>query len=265
VKITTTITPIERNRVNVTFAVDEGEVARIRQIKIIGNQAFKEDELRDQLKMTTPGLFTWYSKADQYSRQKLAGDIEAIRSFYLNRGYLEMQIDSTQVSISPDKKDIFITININEGKKYKVTSVKLDGEMLGREQELAALLSLKAGDAYSGERMTESTKKISERMGVFGYAFANVNAVPDINREKAEVAFTIFVDPGKRIYVRNINIGGNNRTRDTCLHQLGRKPFVPGVMNGVVVTHHDQRNINVKSPDSLQNRNWCRSVIQCSL
>ena len=223
VKITTTITPIERNRVNVTFAVDEGEVARIRQIKIIGNQAFKEDELRDQLKMTTPGLFTWYSKADQYSRQKLAGDIEAIRSFYLNRGYLEMQIDSTQVSISPDKKDIFITININEGKKYKVTSVKLDGEMLGREQELSALVSLKAGDAYSGERMTESTKKISERMGVFGYAFANVNAVPDINREKAEVAFTIFIDPGKRIYVRNINIGGNNRTRDAVIRREFRQ------------------------------------------
>lgn len=223
VKITTTITPIERNRVNVTFAVDEGEVARIRQIKIIGNQAFKEDELRDQLKMTTPGWFTWYSKADQYSRQKLAGDIEAIRSFYLNRGYLEMQIDSTQVSISPDKKDIFITININEGKKYKVTSVKLDGEMLGREQELATLVSLKAGDAYSGERMTESTKKISERMGVFGYAFANVNAVPEIDREKAEVAFTIFVDPGKRIYVRNINIGGNDRTRDSVIRREFRQ------------------------------------------
>jgi len=223
VKITTTVTPIERNRVNVTFAVDEGEVARIRQIKIIGNQAFKEDELRDQLKMTTPGWFTWYSKADQYSRQKLAGDIEAIRSFYLNRGYLEMQIDSTQVSISPDKKDIFITININEGKKYKVTSVKLDGEMLGREQELAGLVSLKAGDAYSGERMTESTRKISERMGVFGYAFANVNAVPEIDREKAEVAFTIFVDPGKRIYVRNINIGGNDRTRDSVIRREFRQ------------------------------------------
>ena len=223
VKITTTITPIERNRVNVTFAVDEGEVARIRQIKIIGSQAFKEDELRDQLKMTTPGWFTWYSKADQYSRQKLAGDIEAIRSFYLNRGYLEMQIDSTQVSISPDKKDIFITININEGKKYTITGVKLEGEMLGREQELTALVSLKSGDAYSGERMTESTKKISERMGVFGYAFANVNAVPEINREKAEVAFTIFVDPGKRVYVRNINIGGNDRTRDAVIRREFRQ------------------------------------------
>ncbi|MFM8246505.1 MAG: outer membrane protein assembly factor BamA [Burkholderiaceae bacterium] len=223
VKITTTVTPIERNRVNVNFDVDEGEVARIRQIKIIGNQAFKEDELRDQLKMSTPGWFTWYSKADQYSRQKLAGDIEALRSYYLNRGYLEMQVDSTQVSISPDKKDIFITINISEGKKFKVTSVKLDGEMLGREQELAGLVTLKAGDAYSGERMTESTKKISERMGVFGYAFANVNAVPDIDRDKAEVAFTIFVDPGKRVYVRNINIGGNDRTRDAVIRREFRQ------------------------------------------
>lgn len=223
VKITTTVTPIERNRVNVTFAVDEGEVARIRQIKIIGNDAFKEDDLRDQLKMSTSGWFTWYSKSDQYSRQKLAGDIEALRSYYLNRGYLEMQVDSTQVSISPDKKDIFITINITEGKKYKVTEVKLEGEMLGRDQELASLVSLKPGDAYSGERMTESTKKISERMGVFGYAFANVNAVPSINRDKAEVAFTIFVDPGKRIYVRNINIGGNDRTRDSVIRREFRQ------------------------------------------
>ncbi|MEY4370086.1 MAG: hypothetical protein RL564_2036 [Pseudomonadota bacterium] len=223
VKITTTVTPIERNRVNVTFAVDEGEVARIRQIKIIGNEAFKEDDLRDQLKMSTAGWFTWYSKADQYSRQKLAGDIEALRSYYLNRGYLEMQVDSTQVSISPDKKDIFITINITEGKKYKVTEIKLEGEMLGRDQELAGLVSLKPGDAYSGERMTESTKKISERMGVFGYAFANVNAVPSINRDKAEVAFTIFVDPGKRIYVRNINIGGNDRTRDSVIRREFRQ------------------------------------------
>ncbi len=223
VKITTTVTPIERNRVNVTFAVDEGEVARIRQIKIIGGQAFKEDELLEQLKMSTPGWFTWYSKADQYSRQKLAGDIEALRSFYLNRGYLEMQVDSTQVSISPDKKDIFITINLTEGKKYKITNIKLEGEMLGREQELSDLVSLKAGDAYSGERMTESTKKISERMGVFGYAFANVNAVPNINRDKAEVAFTIFVDPGKRVYVRNINIGGNDRTRDSVIRREFRQ------------------------------------------
>ncbi len=223
VKVTTTITPIERNRVNVSFDVDEGEVARIRQIKIIGNKAFKESELRDQLKMSTPGWFSWYTKADQYSKQKLAGDIEALRSFYLNRGYLEVQVESTQVSISPDKKDIFVTINVNEGKKYTVTGIRLEGEMLGREKELESLLALKPGEAYSGEKMNESTKKIAERMGVFGYAFANVNAMPEVNRDKAEVAFTIFVDPGKRVYVRNINIAGNDRTRDSVIRREFRQ------------------------------------------
>jgi outer membrane protein insertion porin family len=223
VKITTTITPIERNRVNVSFDVYEGEVARIRQIRIIGNKAFKEDELRDRLKMSTSSLFSWYTKADQYSKQKLAGDIETLRSFYLNSGYLEVQIESTQVSISPDKKDIFVTINLKEGQKYMVTGIRLEGEMLGREQEFESLVALKAGNAYSGEKMNESTKKISERMSVFGYAFANVNAVPDINREKSEVAFTIFVDPGKRVYVRKINIAGNDRTRDTVIRREFRQ------------------------------------------
>lgn len=223
VKITTTVTPIERNRVNVTFAVDEGEVARIKQINIVGNKAFPEKELRDQIKLSTSGWFTWYSKADQYSKQKLAGDIEALRSFYLNRGYLEMQVESTQVSITPDKKDIYITVNINEGEKFTVADIKLEGEMLGREKEFESLISLKAGEPYSGEKMTESTRKISERMGVFGYAFANVNASPQINREKNEVSFTVFVDPGKRVYVRRINIGGNDRTRDEVIRREFRQ------------------------------------------
>ena len=223
VQVTTTITPIERNRVNVTFAVDEGEIAKIKQINIIGNKVFPEDDLLGQLKLSTSGWFTWYSKADQYSKQKLAGDIEALRSFYLNRGYLEMQVDSTQVSITPDKKDIFVTINISEGQKFTIADIKLEGEMLGRESELASLVQLKKGDAYSGEKMTQSTKKISERMGVFGYAFANVNAAPEINREKGEVSFTIFVDPGKRVYVRRINVGGNDRTRDEVIRREFRQ------------------------------------------
>jgi outer membrane protein insertion porin family len=223
VQITTTVTPIERNRVNVTFAVEEGEIARIKQINIIGNKAFSESDLFGQIKLSTSGWFTWYSKADQYSKQKLAGDIEALRSFYLNRGYLEMQVESTQVSITPDKKDIFVTVNIIEGEKYKIAGIKLEGEMLGREEELAALVMLKKGDDYSGEKMTASTKKISERMGVFGYAFANVNASPDINREKNEVNFTIFVDPGKRIYVRRINVAGNDRTRDEVIRREFRQ------------------------------------------
>ena len=223
VKITTTVTPIERNRVNVTFAVDEGEVARIKKINIVGNKSFSEKELRDQIKLSTSGWFTWYSKADQYSKQKLAGDIETLRSFYLNRGYLEMQVESTQVSITPDKKDIYITVNISEGAKFTISDIKLEGEMLGREKEFESLISLKPGDAYSGEKMTESTRKIAERMGVFGYAFANVNASPQVNREKNEVSFTVFIDPGKRVYVRRINIGGNDRTRDEVIRREFRQ------------------------------------------
>src|SRR5450830_301756 len=193
-KVTTTITPVERNRVAVSFAVDEGDVSRIKQINIVGNKAFSDGNLRDQLKLTTPGWFTWYTKADQYSKQKLAGDIESLRSYYLDRGYLEMQIESTQVSITPDKKDIYITININEGEKYTVSDIKLDGEMFGMQDDLAALVQLKKGDVYSGTKLTDSTKKISERLGNFGYAFSNVNANPNVDREKKEVAFTIMVD-----------------------------------------------------------------------
>ncbi|EJL94186.1 Beta-barrel assembly machine subunit BamA [Herbaspirillum sp. CF444] len=222
-KVTTTVTPVERNRVAVSFAVDEGDVSRIKQINIVGNKAFSDGNLRDQLKLTTPGWFTWYTKADQYSKQKLAGDIESLRSYYLDRGYLEMQVESTQVSITPDKKDIYITININEGEKYTVSSIKLDGEMFGMQDDLTALVQLKKGDVYSGAKLTDSTKKISERLGNFGYAFANVNANPNVDREKKEVAFTIMVDPGKRVYVRHINIAGNTKTRDEVIRREFRQ------------------------------------------
>lgn len=223
VQVTTTVTPIERNRVIINFAVDEGDVSRIRQINIVGNKAFSDSELRALLKLSTPGWFTWYSKADQYSKQKLAGDIETLKSFYLNHGYLEMQVESTQVSITPDKKDIYITINISEGDKFTVSDVKLEGEMFGRQEELKSLVGLKSGDVYSGEKLAESIKKISERLGNFGYAFANVNANPEINREKKEVSFTILVDPGKRVYVRRINIAGNTRTRDEVIRREFRQ------------------------------------------
>lgn len=223
VSITTTVTPLERNRVSINFAVDEGDVARIKNISIIGNKAYSEKDLVKKLALRTPGWFTWYTKADQYSKQKLAGDIETLKSFYQNNGYLEMRIESTQVSITPDKKDIFITLNISEGEKYTVSDVKLEGEMFGREAEMASLVQLKKGDVYSGEKLTASTKNISERMGNFGYAFANVNANPQINREKKEVAFNILVDPGKRVYVRNINISGNTKTRDEVIRREMRQ------------------------------------------
>ena len=223
VQITTTVTPVERNRVNISFAVDEGEVARIKQINVIGNKDFPDSELRALLNLRTPGWFTWYTKSDQYSKQKLTGDIEALRSFYLNRGYLEMQVESTQVSITPDKRDIYITINISEGEKFTVADVKLEGEMLGRGDELKSLVELTRGDVYSGEKLAESVKKISERMGNFGYAFANVNANPEINREKKEVSFTVLIDPGKRVYVRRINVAGNTKTRDEVIRREFRQ------------------------------------------
>jgi outer membrane protein insertion porin family len=223
VKITTTVTPIERNRVTVMFNVDEGEIARIKHINIVGNKHFSDKELREVMALSTSGWFTWYSKADQYSKTKLTGDIEAVKSFYLNRGYLEANIESTQVSITPDKKDIYLTVNITEGEKYTVSGVKLEGEMFGREDELKSLLLLRPGATYSGDLLTESNKRISDRLGTFGYAFANVNANPEIDRDKRQVAFTFFIDPGKRAYVRHMNISGNTTTRDEVIRREFRQ------------------------------------------
>jgi outer membrane protein insertion porin family len=223
VKVTTTVTPIERNRVNIVFAVDEGDVAKIKQINLVGNKAFSDSELRDQLALNTGGWFSWYTKANQYSKTKLTGDLESLKSYYLNRGYIEMQVESTQVSITPDKKDIYITINISEGEKYKVADIKFEGEMFGREEELRQLVLLRRGEIYSGERLTATNKLISDRLGTFGYAFANVNANPDIDREKREVGFTFFIDPGKRAYVRHMNIAGNTTTRDEVIRREFRQ------------------------------------------
>ncbi|MGZ3181523.1 MAG: outer membrane protein assembly factor BamA [Telluria sp.] len=223
VKITTTITPIERNRVTVTFNVDEGETAKIKGINIVGNKAFSDKELREQLQLTTSGWFTWYSKADQYSKTKLTGDIEAIKSWYLDHGYLEANVESTQVAITPDKKDIYLTINITEGEKYTVSGVKLEGEMFGREEELRRLVLVRPGQTYSGTLLTESNKRISDRLANFGYAFANVNANPEIDREKRTVAFTFMVDPGRRAYVRHMNISGNTTTRDEVIRREFRQ------------------------------------------
>ncbi|MET0319822.1 MAG: outer membrane protein assembly factor BamA [Duganella sp.] len=223
VKLVTTVTPLERNRVNITFAVDEGEIAKIKEINIVGNKVFSDKELKDQLALNTGGWFDWYTKSNQYSKTKLTGDIESLKSYYLNRGYIEMNIDSTQVSITPDKKDIYITINITEGEKYNVADIKFEGETFGREDELRSLVLLRKGNVYSGELLTATNKLISDRLGTFGYAFANVNANPDINREKREVGFTFFIDPGKRAYVRHMNIAGNTTSRDEVIRREFRQ------------------------------------------
>jgi len=223
VNVTTTVTPLERNRVSLNFTVDEGEVAKIREIRIIGARAFRESDLVKLFNLRTPGLMTWYSKADQYSRQKLSGDLETLRSHYLDRGYLEFNIESTQVSITPDKRDIYITVAITEGPQYKVNEIKIAGEPLISEAEVRKLLKMKSGDTFSRARLTESTKAISDRLGNDGYAFANVNATPQLDKEKRTADFTFFIDPGRRVYVRRINVTGNNRTRDEVVRREMRQ------------------------------------------
>jgi outer membrane protein insertion porin family len=223
VVITTTVTPLERNRVAINFNVDEGEVAKIRQISIIGAKAFSEKDLLDLFVLRTPGMMTWWSKLDQYSRPKLSADIESLRSHYLDRGYLEFAIDSTQVTISPDKRDIFISISLTEGPKYTVSDIKVAGELLIPEEEIRKLITVKSGEVFSRTRIAESTKNINDRLGNDGYAFANVNAAPELDKVKHQASFTFFIDPGRRVYVRRMNVGGNTRTRDEVIRREMRQ------------------------------------------
>jgi outer membrane protein insertion porin family len=222
-QVTTTVTPQERNRVAINFNVDEGDSAKIARINIVGTQAFSEKLLLSEMTLTTPGWLTWYTKNDQYSKQKLQADLESLRSFYQNRGYLEFNVDSTQVSITPDKQDIYITINITEGPRYTVSDVHLAGDLPVAESELTPLIQVRPGDTYSRERLQASVKAISDRLGNEGYAFANVNAVPEMDRDKKQAGFTVYIDPGRRVYVRKINISGNTRTRDEVIRREMRQ------------------------------------------
>jgi outer membrane protein insertion porin family len=222
-QVTTTVTPQERNRVAINFTIDEGDAAKIARINIVGNKAFTEKQLLDTMTLTTPGWITWYTKNDQYSKPKLSADLESLRSFYQNRGYLEFNVESTQVSISPDKEDVYITIAINEGGRYSVGDIRLAGEMMVPEPELAALIQLRRGDVFSREKLQMSTKDISDRLGADGYAFANVNAVPEMDRANLTASFTFYVDSGRRVYVRRININGNARTRDEVIRREMRQ------------------------------------------
>ena len=219
VKITTTVTPLERNRVGINIAVSEGRAARIKQISIVGNKVYDDKTLLEDFQLSTPTLLSFYTGVDQYSKQKLSGDLETLRSFYLDRGYINFNIDSTQVSITPDKKDIYITVNITEGEQFHVKEVRLAGDLVVEPQELFPLVDLNPGDVFSRKRVTETVTKIGERLGDQGYAFANVNTIPEVDNETKEVVVTFFVDPGKRVYVRRINMVGNTRTRDEVLRR----------------------------------------------
>ncbi len=217
--VKTTVTPLERNRVALRFDIEEGAVTKIADINIIGAKDFTEKQLLRQMKLTTPGWFTWFTKDDQYSKQQLTADLEALRSYYLNRGYLEFNIESTQVSITPDREKIFITVAITEGPVYRVGEVKFSGDLIVGEPELRRLLQVRQGDVFSREKVVDATKKVSDRLGNDGYSFANVNPVPDLDREKRIAGFTFFVDPGRRVYVRRINVTGNQKTQDEVIRR----------------------------------------------
>ncbi len=236
VKITTTTTPLERNRVAINFDISEGRTARIKKINFVGNEKFKDRELRGLLVLRKPDLLSWFTKNDQYSKQKLSADLETLRSYYLDRGYLEFNIESTQVSITPDLRDIYITINITEGAQYTVSDINVAGELLVPEEEIRKLILLKAGEVFARQKLTESTKLITDRLGDDGYAFANINASPELDHEKRQVAFTFFIDPGRRVYIRSINITGNDRTRDEVIRREFRQ------MEGA---WHSTKNINI--------------------
>ena len=222
-EVVTTVTPQERNRVNVTFTITEGTAAKIRELRIVGNKAFPEDELTGLLDLNDGGWLNWYTKADRYSRTKLNADLETLRSFYLNRGYLEFNVSSTQVAISPDKQDISITVTVDEGQPYTVTEVKLEGEYLGKEEDFKTLVSIKPGEPYRAEAVANTTRAFVERFGTFGYAFARVDPRTDIDRANGRVVVNLVSDPQRRVYVRRISVAGNSRTRDEVVRREFRQ------------------------------------------
>ena len=222
-EIVTTVTPVERNRVKLTFTVTEGGPSKIKEIRITGNQAFSEDTLKDQFNLDVGNWLSWYTKSDRYSRTKLNADLESLRSYYLARGFLEFRVDSTQVAISPDKQDISIAINITEGDRFVVSGVRLEGNYLGKDDEFKALVKIGLGQPYNAETVTETTKAFTDYFGKFGYAFARIDPRPEIDRVNNRVNFVLQADPSRRAYVRRINVAGNNRTRDEVIRREFRQ------------------------------------------
>jgi outer membrane protein insertion porin family len=222
-QVVTTVTPIERNRVNLTFTVTEGEPAKISEIHIVGNKVFDESTLRKLFDLDTGGWLSWYTKSNRYSRAKLNADIETLRSYYLARGYLEFKVDSTQVAILPNKTDIGITINVTEGERFVVSSVKLAGNYLGKDDEFKALVAIRPGEAFNADEVAKTTKAFTDYFGNFGYAFARVEAKPEFDRVNNRVALVLQANPSRRAYVRNINVAGNTRSRDVVVRREFRQ------------------------------------------
>lgn len=219
VEIKSSLTKLERNRVGVKINIDEGDIARIKKINIVGIKAFKEGTLRDQISSSEPDWMSWYTKTDQYSKQKLEADLEALRSFYLDRGYLEFDVLSTQVNLSENKKEVFLTINVHEGEKYTVKETRFAGNLTLPEEALRKLVMIKGGEIFSRDKLNTSILNITEKLGNNGYAFANVNAAPEVDKANRTVTLTFYIEPNRKTYVRRINIAGNKKTRDEVIRR----------------------------------------------
>lgn len=221
--INSEVTDLDRNRVAIAIKIAEGKVAKIKQINVVGNNSYEDEDLLDEFELSTTNWLSWYTKDDQYSKQKLSADLERLRSYYLDRGYIKFDIESTQVSITPDKKEIYVTVNVKEGEVYKVNEVKLTGKMIVPPDQVLPLVKIGPEDTFSRKLATETSKGISDRLGEEGYIFANVNMVPDIKEDQKTVDITFFVDPGKQVYVRRVNFQGNTKTRDEVLRREMRQ------------------------------------------
>ena len=222
VDVKTTVTPLDRNRVRLSMVVDEGEAASIKSIRFVGNHIMSDDDLSEQMSLTPSGWMTWYTKGDLYSREKLAADIEAIRSYYLNSGYLDFKVDSVQVSIAPNKKDIFITINVTEGAQYRISGVELTGDMLGLQSELESLIEIENDSIYNAEVINNASTAMVDKLTTLGYAFATARPTPVVTGpNEAKIVYTI--DPGRRAYVRRVNISGNSKTQDEVIRREVRQ------------------------------------------
>jgi outer membrane protein insertion porin family len=218
-EVVTTVTPLERNRVNVTFTMTEGDAAKIKEIRIVGAQAFSQGDLLGLFEQTPSGWLTWYSKSDRYSRSKLNADLEALRAYYVNRGYLEFAVESTQVTISPDKQEITITISVREGQPYTVTAVRLEGDYLGKDDEFKSRVLVRPGTPYNGQAVSETARRFTDLFGLYGYAFARVEQRPEIDRATGQVQVVLVANPQRRVYVRRIEVAGNTRTRDEVVRR----------------------------------------------
>ena len=219
VVIKPTVATIDRNRVDVTLDITEGKGARLRDINIVGNGTFNDDIIRESWESNTSNWLSWYKRDDQYSREKLSGDLEKLTDYYLDRGYVDFNVDSTQVAISPDKKDVYLTTNVTEGKIYKVTAVTVSGDTIVPKEDVEKLLLVRAGNTFSRQLLTASNDRITAMLGNIGYANAEVNPVPEINRETQEISLNFVVNPGPRVLVRRIEVSGNVRTADEVVRR----------------------------------------------